>query len=219
VDPKVIREQVVKDAKCAIILDAAHKIFSEKGYLNARLDDIAAAAGFSKPSLYSYYQDKEAIFLSLAIREMQTMQRKIKGAAEKDATFVSILESILRIVFENFAQTYSYFSTITNFQALGAVQAEMSRHHELMGRFHEIMERGLSTMEKVVNRAREKGELSSSQDATDIAWSILSLVQGIHMRTWMTRKPRDVDTSVKQMIEFIMNGISLTNTRTGRMTK
>lgn len=213
-DPKELREQAIKDAKCGLILDAAHKLFSEKGYINARLEDIAAAAGFSKPSLYSYYQDKEAIFLSLAIREMQTMALKIESAAAADKPFIAILESIVRIVFENFAQTYSYFSTVTNFQALGAVQAEMSKHHELMGRFHEIMRRVLALMEKVIKRAREKGEISESQETGGLSWFILSLIQGMHMRSWMTRKPPDVDSEVNQMIDFIMNGISVRKAQT-----
>jgi AcrR family transcriptional regulator len=208
-DQKEIREQAIKDAKCAIILNAAHKIFSEKGYINARLEDIAAAAGFSKPSLYSYYQDKEAIFMSLAIREMLSMTKKIEAAASTDASFTATLENILRIIFANFAQTFSYFSTVSNLQSLGAVQAEISKHHELMGRFHEIMGHGLEIMENVAKRAREKGEISDFQDASDLSWFILSLIQGVHMRSWMTRKPFDIDTSVKQVIHFIKNGIAV----------
>jgi AcrR family transcriptional regulator len=217
VDPKEFREQAIKDAKSAIILDAAHKLFSEKGYLNARLEDIAAAAGFSKPSLYSYYQDKEAIFLSLAIREMQAMAEKIETAASTDSPFEVTLESILRIVFANFAQTFAYFSTVTNFQALGAVQAEMSKHHELMGRFHQIMGRGLGSVEKVIKRAREKGEISDAQDASGLSWFILSLIQSLHMRSLMTRKPPDVDSEVKHVIDFIMNGISVGKTQSGKV--
>jgi AcrR family transcriptional regulator len=216
VDPKEVREQAVKDAKCALILDAAHKIFSEKGYMNARLEDIAAAAGFSKPSLYSYYQDKEAIYMSLAIREMENVSGKIEAAASADAPFLTTLESILRIVFENFAQTFSYFSTVSNFQALSAVQAEMSKHHDQMGKFHEIIGRSLGLMEKVIKRAREKGEIGDGQETSGLSWFILSLIQGVNMRSWMTRKPPDVDAEVKTMISFIMNGISNIKTQSGR---
>ena len=44
-DPKEVREQTIKDVKCGIILDAARKVFSEKRYLNARLEDIAVRQG------------------------------------------------------------------------------------------------------------------------------------------------------------------------------
>jgi AcrR family transcriptional regulator len=217
VGPKEIREQTVKDAKCSIILEAAHKIFSEKGYLNARLEDIAAAAGFSKPSLYSYYQDKEAIYMSLTIREMENVVRKIEVAASTDSTFTATLESMLRTVFENFAQMFSYFSTVTNLQALSDVQAEMSKHHDQMGRLHQIVGHALGIMEKVVNRAREKHEISDIRNSSDLSWAILSLVLGVHMRSWMTRIPPKVDEEVKQVIDFIMNGVGVKNEQTGRV--
>jgi hypothetical protein len=67
-DPKENRERVIKDAKCALILNAAKKLFDAKGYWETRLEDIAADVGFSKASLYNYYPDKESLFLSLAIR-------------------------------------------------------------------------------------------------------------------------------------------------------
>jgi AcrR family transcriptional regulator len=216
-DPKVFREQTVKDAKCSLILDAAQGIFAEKGYMNARLEDIAAAAGFSKPTLYSYYEDKEAIFLSLAVREMENMTRKIESVTLTDGTFVATLESIMRIIFENFTQTFSYFSTVTNFQVLGAVQAEMSKHHEIMGHFHEIVGRSIGLMEKVVKRARKNGEISDTQESNNLAWAIFSLIQSVHMRSWMTRKACDVDSSVKQLIDFIMNGISEKNIKADRV--
>jgi len=61
-NPKEVRDQTVRDAKTNLILDSALKVFSEKGYHETRLEDVAAAAGFSKASLYNYYEDKEEIF-------------------------------------------------------------------------------------------------------------------------------------------------------------
>jgi AcrR family transcriptional regulator len=207
-DPKGHREQAVKDAKCGFILAAAKQVFSEKGYLNARLEDIAAAAGFSKPSLYSYYQDKEAIFLSLAISEMQDVSNKIELAISSQGSFVKTLESILRIIFANFVQTFSYFSTAANFRDFDPMQMEASKRRENMERFHEIMKQMLTSIEKVIARARKAGEISGSQPTGDLAWFIISLIQSVHMRSMMAGKMCDVDSAIKQIIGFIMNGIS-----------
>jgi len=48
--------------KKKIIIDAALKIFSKKGYTRARMNDIAKEAGMSYGSLYHYYKSKDAIF-------------------------------------------------------------------------------------------------------------------------------------------------------------
>ncbi len=47
------------------ILDAGLKLFSEKGYYDTTTNEIAKVAGVSIGSLYSYFKDKDAIFLSI----------------------------------------------------------------------------------------------------------------------------------------------------------
>ena len=47
------------------LLDAAVEVFAEKGYANASMDDIAAAAGMTKGALYWNFDSKEALFHSL----------------------------------------------------------------------------------------------------------------------------------------------------------
>ena len=44
------------------ILAAALRVFSSQGYSGAVLDRIAAEAGVSKPTLYQYFGNKEALF-------------------------------------------------------------------------------------------------------------------------------------------------------------
>lgn len=50
------------------ILAAALDVFSDKGFRGASLDDIAAAAGMSKPNMLYYFRGKEEIYLTLLSR-------------------------------------------------------------------------------------------------------------------------------------------------------
>src|SRR5213592_1716020 len=50
----------------ARLLDAAKQIFEENGFLEARISDIAEAAGLSHGSFYHYFDSKEQIFRELA---------------------------------------------------------------------------------------------------------------------------------------------------------
>lgn len=52
------------------ILSAALEVFSQHGFRGATLDQIAKAAGMSKPNLIYYFPTKEAIFLSLLDQHM-----------------------------------------------------------------------------------------------------------------------------------------------------
>lgn len=44
-------------------LDAAMRVFWEKGYLGAALSDLTGAMGINKPSMYAAFGNKEALFL------------------------------------------------------------------------------------------------------------------------------------------------------------
>jgi TetR/AcrR family transcriptional regulator len=54
------------------ILDAALDVFSQHGYNGATLDQIAEAAGLSKPNILYYFEGKEEIHLTLLNGLMET---------------------------------------------------------------------------------------------------------------------------------------------------
>lgn len=60
------------------ILQAAMKLFSEKGYHQTNTKEIAAAAGVSTGSFYSYYKDKRAVFLDSLTIYFQALLGRIE---------------------------------------------------------------------------------------------------------------------------------------------
>jgi AcrR family transcriptional regulator len=50
----------------ARLLDAAKQIFEERGFLEARISDIAERAGLSHGAFYHYFDSKEQVFRELA---------------------------------------------------------------------------------------------------------------------------------------------------------
>ncbi|CAN5478517.1 TetR/AcrR family transcriptional regulator [soil metagenome] len=52
----------------ALIEAAAGKLFGEKGYEATTLDEIAAAAGVTKPILYRHFDSKTALYMALLER-------------------------------------------------------------------------------------------------------------------------------------------------------
>lgn len=54
-----------KADKANAILSGAFEIFTTQGYAAASMTRIAKAAGVSKPTLYSYFEDKEGLFIAL----------------------------------------------------------------------------------------------------------------------------------------------------------
>jgi len=54
------------------LMDAAAEVFGRLGYGGASVDLVAAEAGFSKGAVYSNFPNKEAMFLGLLERHMET---------------------------------------------------------------------------------------------------------------------------------------------------
>jgi AcrR family transcriptional regulator len=50
------------------ILDAAEKLFLEKGFQSASIDEIAELAPASKPTIYGHFPGKEALFAAVVAR-------------------------------------------------------------------------------------------------------------------------------------------------------
>ena len=55
------------------ILDAALKVFAAQGYTGTSMDAVAAEAGVTKPTLYSYFPSKESLFQAMMLGKRDAM--------------------------------------------------------------------------------------------------------------------------------------------------
>ncbi|MFM2032430.1 MAG: hypothetical protein RLZZ297_1195 [Chloroflexota bacterium] len=66
------------------ILTTAHGLFMERGYVGVSINDVVQAAGISKPSLYYYYADKQALYAAVAERALAQMSDELVAATAAD---------------------------------------------------------------------------------------------------------------------------------------
>jgi len=74
--PRAVREQQM--------LDAAVRVFSRRGFHAASVDEIAEAAGISKPMVYAYLGTKEELFIACLHREGVRLMEAVAAAAGED---------------------------------------------------------------------------------------------------------------------------------------
>ena len=81
------------------ILDEALTLFSEKGYANVFVADIAARVGIKAPSLYKHYKNKQAIFDAI-IEEMNRRFVQEAGSLQISGTDASVDAEIYKHISE-----------------------------------------------------------------------------------------------------------------------
>ncbi|MFE9354418.1 TetR/AcrR family transcriptional regulator [Streptomyces olivaceoviridis] len=69
--PRAVREQQM--------LDAAVRIFGQRGYMAASMDEIAELAGVSKPLVYLYLNSKEDLFTACIRREAAALTEAVRA--------------------------------------------------------------------------------------------------------------------------------------------
>lgn len=68
------------------ILEAAHRVFLERGLAGASIDEIAAMARAGKPTIYARYPDKEALFAAVVMRNVAATAKHVESIAPAGTT-------------------------------------------------------------------------------------------------------------------------------------
>jgi len=95
-------EHLGPERRRPLMLDAALRLFVERGYRGTSMEAIAEAAGVTKPVVYDCYPSKERLFRALLDREEERLLGEVQAALPSDpdygdieALFASTLEAFL----------------------------------------------------------------------------------------------------------------------------
>jgi AcrR family transcriptional regulator len=83
-----------KEAVRSRVLQAAGEVFAERGFAAASLDQVAAAAGFTKGAVYSSFASKDELFLALMAEEVQRRVDGIEAALQAAPDLTAALAAV-----------------------------------------------------------------------------------------------------------------------------
>ncbi|MCR4268318.1 TetR family transcriptional regulator [Nitratireductor sp. ZSWI3] len=161
-----------------LILQAALEEFSTYGYSGARVERIASQAGVSKPLIYDYFGDKDAIYAA-ALKEAYVQIRE--GEKQLDLDTLSPVEAVralVRFTMNHFREK-PWFISILNTENLrgGTTIREI---HDAKGVQSILVER----LQAVLSRGVEAGVFRAGVDPVEFYVFIASLcyfpVSNIH---------------------------------------
>jgi AcrR family transcriptional regulator len=155
-------------------LDVALKVFWEKGYEGTSIDDLTAAIGINRPSLYCAFGNKEQLF-------RKALDRYLGGAAEYFGEVIG--QPTARGVAERFLLGKAEMLTDPRHPAgCLAVQAALSCSESADPIRRELAARraeGEASLRERLERARSEGDLSPGDDPADLARYLVTVAYGM----------------------------------------
>jgi len=91
---------MTRDQRREQLLSTALRVFSEGGYHSTSMDEIAAAAGVSKPVLYQHFPGKRDLFLALVQFTLAELSEKLERSLANAETNKARVQNVIDTHFE-----------------------------------------------------------------------------------------------------------------------
>jgi AcrR family transcriptional regulator len=211
------REIQRKEENRRFILEAAEKVFVQKGYRLATVDEIADEAQFSKATLYHYFPSKSDIFFEIIYNSFKESYDRIKKIQLKKSLAQDKLKELIgyiittyhkkknlsRILFMEKAAMKKFVKTKRNSASL-----HHDFHPEISPEIKSQMEQISGVIGEIISEGVETGEFRDV-DIQDASLVLGSLLRGFYFRGPIQDKKYDIQETTELLHSFFLNGIKM----------
>jgi AcrR family transcriptional regulator len=193
------RYQRRKEDRPQEITEAAFRVFAEKGYASARVDDVATRAGVSKGLLYLYFKTKEELFKavikSVVIRRVDALLLAVDETELSSAEFIRgpLLEFMKRVPGSPIAIV------------IRLLISEGQRHPDLVDYYWDnVVSKGLAVISGFVERGVQRGEFRETA-VTNLPQLILApMMLSTIWRILFAKRTLDTDKLMETHVDMIL---------------
>lgn len=156
------------------LLDEAARQFSEKGFKDANINEIALGAGFAKGTIYNYFRSKEELFggvIEEAAR--RTLEKYNPGS------FRSVRESLKELVIADVSvleEDESFVKVLVS-EAMNPISGDNEAILEHLGDF-------IGTIVRILEEGLTRGEIRSDKPTMQLALVFLGLLTLLYVQHW-----------------------------------
>jgi len=179
-------------------LDAAMRVFWEKGYEGSSLDDLTAAMGINRSSLYATFGDKEALFRRVMDRYAAGPLSFLSEALEQP-TARAVVEALLR-------GTVKFLADSTHPRGCLSLQGGLacgSGAEPVKQAMIDWRKSGLSQIQKRMQQAHDEGDLAKDVDPQDIARYVSIVMDGLGVQSANGATRMEMNRAVNMALRFM----------------
>jgi TetR/AcrR family fatty acid metabolism transcriptional regulator len=181
------------------IMDAGIRLFAERGFFTARVEDIARRARVAKGTVYLYFKDKPSLYVGILDHQFQDGIAILKRVREQEKPAAEKLAIVARDWFEFMKQFQTGFN-MSAFDNLNLTKTVMRKfHQQVLTRMHEIYQ----LLADIIRQGVDKGEFRPV-DPVVAAHCFLNMVRtssAAHMLL------PGVKNAEREVFDIFMNGL------------
>ncbi len=179
------------------IFDAAMEIFSEKGYHDTRLDEIADISNTSKGAIYFHFPNKERLFLALVDKFADLLERRIIEAIQQEEQGIERVRAALEACLDTFAK-YRRPAKILLVQAVGLGNVFEKKRMEVSERF-------VSLIRTYLDESIEVGDIEPI-DSDVVAYAWMGAIYGVIIQWIYTGEPSQ-ERILTGLLPLLLRGV------------
>jgi len=199
-----LREIKKKKTRQAI-MNAAIKLFSEKGFNQTSVGELAKAAGVGKSTIYGYFHTKNEIFLAFCEDQIDFVFTELAQKRDPDAPLKEQLLTLFMGQFRYVTKNYDFGRILAR---------EMVFPKELtIEKSNDISERYLSALGDILARAISRNELRDDLELLYISGHFYALYI-IVLSAWYERRfqsEQEIEQALQKLLSQAMEGLSPVN--------
>lgn len=179
-----------KAQRRVLIEKAASELFVEKGFADTTIEEIAARAVVSAPTVYNYYGTKGDLLLALVARGEEGIEEAL-GDFSKQAANHTPVELVAKVIRSNVNDTLSALSR----ELWGHVVAFVatSSDPEVAPRYLATIAGGLgAAIQSVLEVYQKAGSIDPALDTQELA-TLLTRMERIHFLNYVYLRAMTVD--------------------------
>jgi TetR/AcrR family transcriptional regulator, transcriptional repressor for nem operon len=158
-------------------LDRAMRTFWAKGYEATSLDDLCAATGLGRSSLYATFGDKRALFLRALDHYERASAARVEAALERPGPLRASVAAFVATLIDEIVAGPGRRGCF-----IGNTAAELARSDRVAAtRVQRSLAHRERAFHKAIERAVERGELPRATDARALARFLTSGIQGLRL--------------------------------------
>lgn len=158
------------------ILDAAMALFDRQGYASTTVDDVAAAAGISKGSIYNYFESKQDIYTQLFNRAVLQDEADVDALVAGPIGAGRKLCAILDYWYQGLAVDLKIGRLTLEFWATAARE---TRTGSLAENLQAAYGRWISLIGRIIQEGIDSGEMDPRVNPQTHATLFLGLIHGL----------------------------------------